>query len=214
MNFKTTFYSGLIFLSVFFLSWNLTKTETHSENVSQSMYIQSNACQLDAGEDEEIQLGETVQLNAQVSCPPSEIAEIVWEPTLYLSCTDCLDPIVQPLLGQCYTMTVNWNDGCVSTDQICVFLSACDVPFSENNINSVNPAQIGNQATIELEIARTQFVHIEIVENEEVQFSIWEGWLKAGLRNVLLDFSNIPAGSHELRIRLYPEDKIINVVKL
>ena len=214
MIFKTTFFSGLIFFSVFLLSWNFSEKGNLSENVGHTTRIHSSACQLDVSDDLEIQLGESAQIEAIASCPASEIATLVWEPTDYLSCADCMTPIAQPLDDQCYTLTINWNDGCVSTDQVCVFVRSCDALFSENKVNSVTPAQIGDQAAIELEIARTQFVHIEIVENDEIQFNIWEGWLKAGLRNVFLDFSSVPIGSHELRVRLYPEDKTIDIEKL
>jgi hypothetical protein len=171
-------------------------------------------CELQIDEDINIQLGDSFQINPVFSCPFNEIESISWSPADFLSCTDCVDPIVQPLADQCYTMSVTFTDGCTTTDEFCVFLRSCDSPFSENAINSINPQQINDQAEIELEIARTQFVHLEIVEDDVVQYVIWEGFLKAGLRTLTLDFSTVPTGDHQLRARLYPEDKVINIVKL
>jgi len=90
---------------------------------------------------------------------------------------------------------INWQDGCVSEEEICFSLKTCENDFSENSIASISPLQIETEATIELEIARRQFVHIVIEENDEVQFVIWEGWLNAG-------------------VQLYPEDKSISIEKI
>ena len=94
------------------------------------------------------------------------------------------------------------------------WIESCESPVNANAINSIVPQQIETTAEIELAIERTQFVHLELVDNDEVTHEIWEGWLRKGIRTVSLDFSSVPAGNHTLRARLYPENIEINIEKI
>lgn len=209
MNFLNFSLAGALLFFAFSYHLNLDKSIGIAKPPLETM-----TCITDLGDDMELQLGDSVQLTPAFSCPLDMIETIFWEPADFLSCTDCLEPVTRPLENICYTMTVNWDDGCISTEEICIQLRSCEALYTENNINSISPEQIGDEAEIELEISRTQFAHIEIVENDEVQYTIWEGWLKSGLRTLTLDFSAVPTGSHQLRVRLYPEDQIIDIEKL
>ncbi len=210
MNLPALSIPGIIILSFLFFNSNFTGTVKSSTEKPDDLIT----CEMDIGEDVQLELGNSHQFNPQFSCPLTQIESFNWWPTNYLSCEDCLDPLVSPLESQCYMLTVHWDDGCITNDEICVLVRTCEPLYSENKINSISPQQISDQAEIELEIARTQFVHIEIVENDEVQFVIWEGFLKAGLRTVNLDFSAVSSGAHELRVRLYPEDQFIDILKM
>ena len=115
----------------------------------------------------------------------------------------------------CVSINVKFDDGCEASDEMCVFIDGCGGEnISENKINRITPQSIADNAEIELEIAQFQFVRIEIVENDEIINTLFEGWLKKRLHNINLDFSEVPAGNHQLRVRLYPENKFISITKL
>jgi len=60
-----------------------------------------------------VQLGESYQVDATVNVPPSEIDQIVWTPSTWLSCDTCLSTnIVQPLQQQQYQILVVTKSGC------------------------------------------------------------------------------------------------------
>ena len=200
----TPFYSFffLVFIVVGTYFGQASKTTTSTIN-----------CLIEIGPDLLLSLGDSIPLQPITSCPLDEIESFSWEPTTFLSCTDCLEPVANGIDDECYTLTINWLDGTTSTDDICVNIEDCDEEFSENSIREISPDQIGDQADITLEIARKQYVRIEIVDNQTVQFPIWEGWLGSGLRVVPLDFSTIPSGTHNLRVRLHPENLNISINK-
>ncbi|MBK7408815.1 MAG: gliding motility-associated C-terminal domain-containing protein [Saprospirales bacterium] len=60
----------------------------------------------------QMQLGESVQLQALVNIPEDEIQLITWWPATGLSCTDCLAPIASPLQSITYQVEVINDDGC------------------------------------------------------------------------------------------------------
>ncbi len=203
---------GAMFASVFLFNFNFNES-----GLLRSVELPFGDCEVNLGADITISLGDSFEIEAQLSCPISEIASTQWEDnngTIDCPFIDCTLLTVMPLADNCYTLSITWTDGCVTSDEICFTLNSCEAEYSENSINSISPTQISAQAEIELEIARTQFVRFEIVEDDEVLYEVWEGWLDAGLRNVDLDFSAIPTGSHELRARLYPENISINIEKI
>ncbi|MFT5167542.1 MAG: hypothetical protein ACI8P3_002780 [Saprospiraceae bacterium] len=208
---NSTFPPVILFF-IFLLNWNFIAVAPVSQsNEAPNMLCD---CQMLTSQDIILQLGDTYQAETIFSCQESQIESFSWSPADYLSCTDCFDPVVQPLQDICYTLTATFTDGCTTTDEFCVSVRPCESVPGDNAINGISASPIGDEATIELEIARTQFVHLEIVEDDVVQYVIWEGFLSAGLRTVTLDFSAVPSGDHELRARLYPEDKFIDIVKL
>lgn len=170
-------------------------------------------CVIDAGEDYLIALGDSIKLEVVASCQAFQIENIEWNNAESLSCSDCLEPYARPLEDICYTISITWDDGCTSMDEICVSVKSCDPEYVENVINGVTPQPIVDQAEIELELIQTQYVHIEIVDNNTVLYPIWEGWLKSGLQTQTLDFSSVPSGNHDLRVRLFPENQTISIQK-
>jgi gliding motility-associated-like protein len=66
-----------------------------------------------------ISLGEDFQLNAIVNPTPSQFS---WSPTDGLSCTDCLDPVIQPIDNIIYALTAALTDGCTASDSIRVLV--------------------------------------------------------------------------------------------
>ncbi len=77
---------------------------------------------VDAGEDVEISLGFTTQLNA-VSVPNSPAIQFTWTPPDGLSCSDCPDPIATAPGTTTYTVSIANTDGCMISDDVTVFVS-------------------------------------------------------------------------------------------
>lgn len=171
-------------------------------------------CEVDLGEDAMVNFWDSLQLHAATNYPFNEIEEIIWSHSENLSCTDCLDPVVTTSEDICVSLTVHFSDGCIASDEICIFIEGCHNTNYENKIHSITPTNITETAVIELEIARSQFTQIEIVQNDEVLYSIFEGWIGKGLKTLTLDFSGVPAGEYSLRVKLYPENKYVTITKL
>ena len=88
------------------------------------------------------------------------IASIEWTPSDYLSCTDCLEPIVTPIEDRSYTLVVTDINGCKATDEITIVVETeleVHMPniFSPNGdgINDVYyPIDLGAVRTATLQI--------------------------------------------------------------
>lgn len=66
----------------------------------------------------EIELGETLNINAITTFPENEIASITWSPSEGLSCTDCLSPQATPGFSGSYEVVVVSENGCVDNATI------------------------------------------------------------------------------------------------
>ena len=73
----------------------------------------------DLGLDTTITVGSSVQLNPNRS---NDITSVIWSPTTGLSCTDCPDPLATPKQRTTYTATVTNNGGCVTKDELTIFV--------------------------------------------------------------------------------------------
>jgi len=65
-----------------------------------------------------VDLGDSYQLQVLTDLDPSDIVSITWEPDLFLSCSDCLDPTVTPGYEMNYTVTVTTTEGCEGSANI------------------------------------------------------------------------------------------------
>ena len=74
------------------------------------------------GPDVEIQLGESLQLNAILSGSNVPIDSIIWTPMIFdsTSCMNCLNPTISPLDDQLYTVEIFDINGCNGSDDIFV----------------------------------------------------------------------------------------------
>lgn len=71
---------------------------------------------VELGNDETINLGESINLNAVSNIVPSQI---IWEPTELLDCDFCLNPlVVQPIESISYFLTISDENGCTASDEI------------------------------------------------------------------------------------------------
>ncbi len=78
-----------------------------------------NILYLDLGEEQLVELGETIQLE-----PITNInnLEYEWLDTIGLSCTDCAEPFLTPLETSYYTLVATMPNGCYQTDSILIRL--------------------------------------------------------------------------------------------
>jgi gliding motility-associated-like protein len=84
--------------------------------------------QIDAGPDEEINIGESVELLVSGSS-----GAYYWEPGASLSCTDCPNPLASPLQTTTYTVSITAPNGCTNTDTVMVLVNViCGEVFVPN----------------------------------------------------------------------------------
>ena len=90
----------------------------------------------DLGRDTTIIVGSSLRLNPNLS---TDIVSITWDPLTGLSCSDCIDPVATPKKTTTYNLKVVNNGGCVTNDQITIYVICNNenyfVPntFSPNN---------------------------------------------------------------------------------
>ncbi len=84
-----------------------------------------NDLNVELGDDIFIDLGESDKVEAQVSVVAEEIASVVWQSVDSIGCidTDCLSFGVQPQQTTTYTVTITDENGCVTSDDITVFVN-------------------------------------------------------------------------------------------
>lgn len=81
---------------------------------------------IEAGPDQTVPAGSTVQLMATAS---SNVTKIEWWPASWLDCVDCLQPIATPQSTTTYHMTATDEFGCKSVDDITIKL-VCEAGIS------------------------------------------------------------------------------------
>ena len=69
-----------------------------------------------------VDLGDSYQLQPEVTIDPSEIQSVTWSPSDGLSCTDCLTPTVTPLENIEYEVRIESFEGCEATDRVAVYV--------------------------------------------------------------------------------------------
>lgn len=74
---------------------------------------------VDLGDDQTITLGESIAISPQTNITPDSI---LWEPSLYLDCDNCYPAISTPGEDITYTLTLMDQFGCISSDDITIFV--------------------------------------------------------------------------------------------
>ncbi|MFT3936500.1 MAG: PKD domain-containing protein [Chitinophagaceae bacterium] len=74
---------------------------------------------VDAGPDKTISVGSSTELNAKIS---SDAISIKWQPSTGLSCTNCPNPVANPKQTTLYSLVAINEGGCVSKDDISLFV--------------------------------------------------------------------------------------------
>jgi gliding motility-associated-like protein len=81
----------------------------------------------------ELFLGETYTVSADlINFTEGEIEEIIWSPTNDLSCTDCLNPTINPQQSSTYNLTIITENGCDVSASIFIEVTSLDDVFIPN----------------------------------------------------------------------------------
>ncbi len=88
---------------------------------------------VDAGPNQTVPYGSSVILEA--TSPSDPITSIVWTPTDWLSCTDCMQPTASPTFNTTYYITITDANGCTATDSVIVWV---DIDFNVPNAFTPN----------------------------------------------------------------------------
>ncbi len=75
---------------------------------------------VDLGEDQEIKLGDSIQLYAQTSYP---VEMYSWNSPVELSCQNCPDPFIRPFESVAVSVTATDEHGCTASDRITIFVN-------------------------------------------------------------------------------------------
>ena len=92
-----------------------------------------------------LSIGEDYQIMVNTNIPTNEIAEILWSPAAFLSCTDCLNPIANPNSDISYTIIIKNDNGCSELAEISfkvdkdinVYVPTAFSPFNEDGVNDI-----------------------------------------------------------------------------
>lgn len=75
---------------------------------------------LEAGRDELIILGDSTQLD--IAAQSSPFIDFSWQPTEGLSCSDCPNPMAQPMQTTTYSIVATDSSGCVMADELTIWI--------------------------------------------------------------------------------------------
>ncbi|GLR17530.1 hypothetical protein GCM10007940_21450 [Portibacter lacus] len=89
--------------------------------------------QIDAGEDQRIDLGDSTQLQATINIDNDLVESVVWEPTdANISCIECMDPTVWPYQTTLYTATLTDIYGCTDFADVRVYVDRRSKVYAPN----------------------------------------------------------------------------------
>ncbi len=129
---------------------------------------------LDLGPDRVIKLGDIAQIPINANFT---ITKLTWITQNYLSCTDCLTPVTQPLVTTLYVLEASDVNGCTARDTLRIYVDP-EVEFYVPNIFSLNSALEPN-------------LNLNIFPSPQVfnvlRFSIYDRW-----GNAMIDLKNLP----------------------
>jgi gliding motility-associated-like protein len=86
-------------------------------SLTDSLLITVDDLSINAGPDQNINFGESIQLNAEGA------SAYLWQPPDGLSCTECNSPIASPTVTTQYVVTSISDNGCKASDSVSVFIT-------------------------------------------------------------------------------------------
>lgn len=105
------------------------------------------------GDDNFIELGDSLQVMVELNIPFEELDSVIWSPAEFLSCDTCETVMVSPQNATTFSIYVE-NDGCTDTDDLRVLVRKTRPVFIPNifspdgdNINDVFFIQAGQSVT-------------------------------------------------------------------
>lgn len=112
------FQENPVFLGLAPGTYTVTAKDNQGCTVSTTATITTiSPVQVNLGEDQTIEDGESVQLNAIVTGAQGNIT-YEWSPTTSLSCNECNNPVANPEGTTTYVVVVEDDNGCTATDTI------------------------------------------------------------------------------------------------
>ena len=133
---------------------------------------------VDAGQDVEISLGLSADLNASLTNSSADHT-ILWTPPTGLTCIECFDPVATPPVTTTYVATITTTaDGCVVSDSVTVF------------VNEVRPVYIPNVFSPNFDGMNDVFMVFGSVAVAQVkEFQVFDRWgnLVYETENVITD---------------------------
>ena len=89
---------------------------------------------VDAGENQTIDLGFSTDIVTTVS-PAFTNVDYIWEPTEFLSCTECPRPEASPVNTTTYAVTITDDTGCTAVDEVTIFVNKVRPIFIPNGFS-------------------------------------------------------------------------------
>lgn len=124
---------------------------------------------VDLGESPTICMGEYTQLKADIGIDTVGMS-YYWLPSPELTCTDCLDPLVNPMDTTIYTFVVTSAEGCSISEQIQVNVK----PFPAPVIDLTSDTMICADGLIQLQVSGGDDLFSYQWENERAGLSCYE----------------------------------------
>lgn len=135
--------------SLFAGNYRITITDRNNCRLEKTITVgQPNRVEVRLGEDERINLGESIRLTPNVNRP--QIAHWRWTPAKGLSCSDCESPNAQPLSSTIYKLAVIDTAGCIGQDTLRITVAIPKKTYMANifspngdNLNDILYVQAG-----------------------------------------------------------------------
>lgn len=104
-------------VNVFGGDYQVTIRDASGCSQSASYFVPQGIFNVTAFQDASIELGESVSLSGQIEGGSAQVV-VVWSPSEYLNCTDCLEPVAIPFEDIMYVLTAVDTNGCADSDTI------------------------------------------------------------------------------------------------
>ncbi len=98
---------------------------------------------VDAGADQQIELGYSTRLNATTN-PPDLSVSIQWSDSTSLDCENCTTPEASPVRTTTYTITIEDDNGCTAQDEVLVQVATLRPIYRPNVFSPDDKGDSGN----------------------------------------------------------------------
>lgn len=141
------FQSEILFDNLIAGQYTIYITDANGCTYEESIFMEEGeVLTLDIGIDIQLELGDSIQLDATINIPWMDVDSLVWTPDDILSCTHCQQPTLYGLLDDIVTATVYAN-GCLAEDMITLRVDQ-DVEIYIPNVFSPNGDGINDHVTV------------------------------------------------------------------
>lgn len=170
-------------------TYNVTVTDANGCSLSQTIQIiEGDSLSITNLTSVQIPLGETIQLNPIVNGASAPLS-YSWNPAVYLSCSNCSNPIVNTVNSISYGLLVVDTNGCVAESQVSIIIVPdyqIYVPsaFTPNNDGTNDVFEIFGNKKLWKELSMTIFNRWgeKVFESSDSKFA-WDGTFHGVLQN-------------------------------